>query len=99
MGKILKNNINYDDPVEIYFAMLVKYQNQNLSVDHIDFINQLPIHLTKKIKGLEFSICHNLLTNMYGGDLSPEQHQENFDQLFAENKCDVAIYAHIKLFL
>jgi len=40
-------------------------------------------------------LCHNLPYKNYGHELWPSEKQENFDLLFTDHKCDVAVYGHM----
>jgi predicted phosphodiesterase len=91
----LAGEVDLNDPSDIYITKLVQYQCQNLKNSEIELIKQLPIHTTKTINGLSISIAHNLPDKNYGADLAPDQAQQNFDRLFTQSQCDIAIYAHV----
>ena len=82
-------------PTNLYGARLAMYQLEHLSEEELTLIKELPLYLIKEVAGLEFLICHHLPHKNYGGDLWISENQENFDLLFADHKCDVAIYGHI----
>jgi len=93
--EVLDGQVDLNDPSDIYIARLVQYQCQSLKNAELELLKQLPIHTTKTINGLNISIAHNLPDKNYGGDLVPDQTQQNFDRLFTQKNCDVAIYAHV----
>ncbi|SFG33898.1 metallophosphoesterase family protein [Sporolactobacillus nakayamae] len=91
----LAGEVDLNDPSDIYVTRLVQYQCETLKNAQIEMIKRLPLHTTKTVNGLNISIAHNLPDKNYGGDLAPDQTQQNFDHLFTQSHCDVAIYAHV----
>ncbi|MCQ2011548.1 metallophosphoesterase family protein [Sporolactobacillus sp. STSJ-5] len=93
--EVLAGEVDLNDPSDIYVTRLVQYQCETLKNAQIEMIKRLPLHTTKTVNGLNISIAHNLPDKNYGGDLAPDQTQQNFDHLFTQSHCDVAIYAHV----
>ncbi|MCO7126487.1 metallophosphoesterase family protein [Sporolactobacillus shoreicorticis] len=91
----LAGEVDLNDSSDIYIARLAQYQCETLNNAQIEMIKRLPLHATKTINGLNISIAHNLPDKNYGGDLVPDQTQQNFDRLFTQPQSDVAIYAHV----
>ncbi|RYL92598.1 metallophosphoesterase family protein [Sporolactobacillus sp. Y61] len=93
--EVLEGEVDLNDPSDIYIAKLVQYQCQSLTSAEIELLKQLPIHTTRTINGLNISLTHNLPGKNYGGDLTPDQTQQNFDRLFTSKNSDVAVYGHV----
>lgn len=90
----LGSEIDVDEPMDIYIATLAHYLKQNLTAADLTLIKDLPLATVQEINGLKISLTHNLPTKNYGPALMPNQKQENFEQLFAE-EVDIGIYAHV----
>lgn len=88
-------NWDLSDPTNVYFTMLVKYENEHLSAKHRQQLVHLPMSGRKQVGDLLFSLSHNLPGQNHGHSLYPTQPQANFDQLALDSAIDVAIYAHI----
>lgn len=84
-------------PSHIYFARLAQYVAEKAPRGMIDAIAHWPLHVTKKVGGINFGISHNLPDLNMGQKLFSTQPSENFDTLFVpqEPAIDVAIYAHV----
>ncbi|GAB6092528.1 metallophosphoesterase family protein [Furfurilactobacillus curtus] len=92
-----KKAINLNDPSDVYFVMLVRYDYARLSKQQREKIQTLPMASTKTINGFKISLSHNLPRENSGHSLFPTQPQGNFDQLISDPNTDVAIYAHIHM--
>lgn len=90
----LGSEIDVDEPMDIYIATLAHYLKQNLTAADLTLIKDVPLATVQEINGLKISLTHNLPTKNYGPALMPNQKQENFEQLFAE-EVDIAVYAHV----
>ncbi len=88
-------NFDLNDPTNVYFTMLVKYENSRFNEKHLHQLTQLPMSARKKLGNLVFSLTHNLPGQNHGHSLYPTQPEKNFDQLTLDQTIDVAIYAHI----
>ena len=86
---------DFSDPTNVYGGRIAKYQYERISENDLTFIKNLPSIVIKEVAGYEFLLCHHLPYKNYGHELWPSQKQENFDLLFADHKCDVAIYGHM----
>ena len=86
---------DFSDPTNVYGSRLAKYHYERLSEADLTFISELPLVVAKEIYGVEFLLCHNLPNKNYGHELWPSEKQENFNLLFADCNCDVAIYGHM----
>ncbi|MDR2976764.1 MAG: metallophosphoesterase family protein [Streptococcaceae bacterium] len=91
----ISGEIDSDNPEDVYIARLSQYLDENLSAVEIDFLRNLPLYEIREVEGLKFGISHNLPDKNWGGALIPASEQENFDQLFIEDDCDVAVYGHV----
>ena len=86
---------DFSDPTNVYGGRLSKYHYERISEDDLTFIKELPLIATKEVCGFDFLLCHNLPHKNYGHELWPSAKQENFDLLFTDHKCDVAVYGHM----
>ncbi|MFT8319150.1 MAG: metallophosphoesterase family protein [Sporolactobacillus sp.] len=91
----LAGEVDINDPSDIYITRLVQYLCQTLKNSQIEWIKHLPLHMIRTVNGLNISMAHHLPDKNYGKDLESDQLQQNFDRLFAQNDCDIAIYAHV----
>lgn len=91
---VAARKINLQDPTEVYIGIVGAKIISELKKEAIEFLQDLPIQLEKKVGNFNFSITHNLPNKNYGGDLIPNAEQAMFDQLF-ENQADISIYAHV----
>lgn len=82
--EVLDGQVDLNDSSDIYIARLVQYQCQSLKNAELELLKRLPIHTTKTINGLNISLTHNLPDKNYGGELVPDQTQQNFDRLFIQ---------------
>ena len=89
------STFDLNHPTNLYGARLAMYQHDQLSDEELTFIKELPLVVIKEVAGFKFLICHHLPDKNYGGDLWISEKQENFDLLFADHKCDVAVYGHM----
>ncbi|MEG0549594.1 MAG: metallophosphoesterase family protein [Vagococcus sp.] len=90
----VNNQIDVNDPGDIYIAKLAHYVEKQLTQKEQKLIEELPLSCVKEVNGLKIGLSHNLPTKNFGPFLAPAQPQENFDQLFNDN-FDIAVYAHI----
>lgn len=58
--EVLYHEALLDAPSDIYIARLSQYLAENLNKDDVKFIEELPLHTTKEINEIKFSISHNL---------------------------------------
>lgn len=91
---IAKKTVDLDDPSDVYFINLIKYDQEYFSDNRRQELHNLPLTGTKIINGINFSLTHNLPTVDRGHSLFPDKSQENFDELNIGTAMDVAIYAH-----
>lgn len=91
----LDGQYGLDDCEEVYLLKLSQYLFQLLADKQIQEIRETPLHVTKEIAGLTFSISHNHPEKNWGGALLHQAPQESIDNLFEDYPCDVAIYGHI----
>lgn len=89
--------MDMERPSHVYFARLAQYVAEQAPAGMVDEIASWPLHVTKRVGGLNFGISHNLPWLNMGQDLFPTQATTNFDKLFnvAGEPVDVAIYAHV----
>lgn len=89
--------MDMERPSHVYFARLAQYVAEHADPAIIDEMAAWPMHVTKRVGGLNFGISHNLPSLNMGQDLFPTQSSTNFDKLFniAGEPVDVAIYAHV----
>lgn len=90
-----RGQMDLDRPSHVYFARLAQYIGERVDPAVIDEIASWPLHQAKKVGALTFGISHNLPDLDMGQALFPTNDSSNFDQLFADDKIDVAIYAHV----
>lgn len=90
-----RGQMDLDRPSHVYFARLAQYIGERIDPAVIDEIASWPLHQTKKVGALTFGISHNLPDLDMGQALFPTNDSSNFDQLFTDDKIDVAIYAHV----
>lgn len=91
----VRGKMDLDRPSHVYFARLAEYVAEHIDTSVIDEIAKWPLHVTRQIGGLTFGISHNLPDLDMGQALFPTNPSTNFDQLFTDDKIDVAIYAHV----
>lgn len=89
-----KKAVDLDDPSDVYFINLIRYDQEYFSDNRRQEFNNLPLTSTKIINDISFSLTHNLPTVDRGHSLFPNKSQENFDELNVDAAMDVAIYAH-----
>lgn len=92
-----KKAIDLNDPSDVYFVMLVRYDYARLSKPQREQIQTLPMTSTKTINGFKINLSHNLPQGNSGHLLFPTQPQSNFDQLIPDPNIDIGIYAHIHM--
>jgi len=85
----------FENPTNIYGAILAKYQHKYLTEDDKLFIKNLPMFIEVTIDGVKFLICHHLPNKNNGGELLPHSEQFNFDSIVEGRNIDVAVYGHI----
>lgn len=90
-----RGQMDLDRPSHVYFARLAQYIGERVDPAVIDEIASWPLHQAKKVGALTFGISHNLPDLDMGQALFPTNDSSNFDQLFADDKIDVAVYAHV----
>ena len=90
-----RGQMDLDRPSHVYFARLAQYIGERVDPAVIDEIASWPLHQEKKVGALTFGISHNLPDLDMGQALFPTNDSSNFDQLFADDKIDVAVYAHV----
>lgn len=90
-----KRTVNFDDPSDIYFIMLVKYDLEHFSKERIDQLKKLPMTGRKKVFQRVFSLSHNLPNKNYGHEILPVSPQENFDKIGDDPNVDCYLFAHI----
>ncbi|WP_235805593.1 hypothetical protein [Liquorilactobacillus oeni] len=78
---LAEKSFNPDDPSDVYFVMLVKYEYEHLNQAWNKIIADLPLNSKKWVCDRLFSLSHNLPEKNYGPDLLPAQPQDNFEQL------------------
>lgn len=88
------SEIDLNRPTDIYIARLAHYQLEHLTDETINFIKDLPIHVTRQVYGLSIGISHNLPNKNYGPALIPSGAQDAYDELF-DKKLDIAIFGHV----
>jgi len=86
--------VNLEDPSQVYFANLVRYDCEHLSTGREQQIRNLPLTGYKNIEGIQFSLTHNLPTSNRGHSLFAYKDQSDFDELNINSNMDVAIYGH-----
>ncbi|WP_315907048.1 metallophosphoesterase family protein [Priestia koreensis] len=91
--EVLQKDIDLDHETDVYIARLTQFQCENLNEAYIEKIKCLPMHQVENRNALSISISHHLPQKNYGRDLSPDNDQQQFDQLF-DQSYDIAIYAH-----
>jgi predicted phosphodiesterase len=69
--------------------------HENVTQDEVDFLRHLPLYQTIEVEGLKFGISHNLPDKNWGPALLPAAEQGNFDKIFVDADCDVAVYGHV----
>ena len=90
-----RGQMDLDRPSHVYFARLAQYIGERVDPAVIDEIASWPLHQAKKVGALTFGISHNLPDLDMGQALFPTNDSSNFDHLFADDKIDVAVYAHV----
>lgn len=90
-----RGQMDLDRPSHVYFARLAQYIGERVDPAVIDEIASWPLHQAKKVGALTFGISHNFPDLDMGQALFPTNDSSNFDQLFADDKIDVAVYAHV----
>lgn len=90
-----RGQMDLDRPSHVYFARLAEYIGERIDPAIIDEIAGWPLHRTVKVGPLVFGISHNLPDLNMGQALFPTKASTNFDQLFDQERPDVAIYAHV----
>lgn len=95
-NKIMNNGdqVDFDNPTNVYFANLVRYDQENFSPKRRKQIQNLPMTGKKVEQGLIFSLTHNLPTSNHGGTLFPYGDEASFNELNIGEDMDVAIYGH-----
>ncbi|MCL1950882.1 MAG: metallophosphatase family protein [Turicibacter sp.] len=76
-------------PQDRYLARLGKY-HVDKSTD-FDYLGELPLAQRFQIKGVAFSICHNLPHKNFGGELFDDSH---LVALFPDSQVQVALHEH-----
>lgn len=94
LSVINTQNVDLDNPSQVYFANLVKYDYEHLTPGRIKQIQMLPLTGRKTVEGIQFSLTHNLPTSNRGHELFAYKEQKNFDELNIDPDMDVAIYGH-----
>ncbi len=91
---ILNRKIDINNPSEIYFIMLVRYDQSMFSAGRTKQLATLKMTGHKIINNITFSLTHNLPNTNRGHSLFPDKKQTNFDELISDLDTDVGIYAH-----
>lgn len=91
----LSGDLDSTNPSDIYFARLTFYLQEFCNPKIFSEMSDWTMHQTKRVHQLNIGLSHALPEKNYGPDLSPIQAQENFDQLFANNEIDVAMFGHV----
>lgn len=86
--------VDVDEPSDVYISTIAHYLKDNLTIDNLKIIENLPLTMTQEINGVKIGLSHNLPYKNYGPKLMPNQPQENFDELFIADY-DIGIYAHV----
>jgi predicted phosphodiesterase len=84
-----------DNTFDIYFMKICSYIEQRLTPTLIQAMRQHPIATVQHVGPLTIGLSHNLPHKSYGRDLYPEQPQANYDNLFADQHLDIAVFGHI----
>lgn len=83
-------------PSWVYFGRLATYVKEHAAPGVIDRLASWPLHASKTINGLRFTLAHNLPNLNMGQALYPTQPSENFAHIFDwDHHADVGIYAHV----
>ncbi|KHD44072.1 metallophosphoesterase family protein [Streptococcus hongkongensis] len=93
----IEGKYDLDHPTNIYLMKLSRYLKNRVTKSEIEFLKTLPDHKIIEAEGLKFIVMHNFPDKNWGGELAHNAKQENFDNLFAANNCDVVIYGHIHM--
>lgn len=90
-----KEEIDLNDPSDVYIGMLGKYLSQKLSDSNIKKIGEFKPNDTQLINELRINISHNSPNKNYGQFLSQTAETEHFDELFEDSNSDIAVYGHV----
>lgn len=83
-------------PSRIYFGRLAEYVAEHAQAGLIERLASWPMHASRTINGLRFTMAHNLPNLNMGQDLYPTKPSENFSHVFDwDGKADVGLYAHV----
>lgn len=83
-------------PSWIYFGRLAQYVAEHAAPGVIDRLASWPMHTSRTVNGLRFTMAHNLPNLNMGQDLYPTKPAQNFSHVFDwDRRADVGLYAHV----
>lgn len=83
-------------PSRIYFGRLAQYVGEHADPALIDRLASWPMHTSRTVNGLRFTMAHNLPNLNMGQALYPTNPSSNFSHIFDwDQHADVGLYAHV----
>lgn len=82
-------------PSHLYLTRLSHFVLEEINSQEIDDFQKLPLYEVREVQGMKIMVTHHLPNKNWGRELIHIGQQADFDSLFEENDCSLAIYGHI----